>query len=321
MAGLNSDIEGDAMFSSPRNASRTQEIKSELLNILIPESSESSDQNVRDYLEKIVNIHFQNGSSPSRSIINIATHPSTPLNCLEQLIGLYVDQTYSRVQTGKGQIPEAWCREWKNIIPNQTSDPDVQSPPREGLARSGLDDRELMIALGAGPGAFLPESSGVSYHLIQVPGKVGVYTLGELIQSAQADSLVKLTRTTKGHYTRELECTDKDSSDNTLPTSNANIATMIIGPRNKKNSEGNGVKIWTAHAGLPAKTLPMGVTRNGDFVFGENSGSIPDMIPIRTYLLEQLGRPTLPDSSPVLLTVHQASALLGKEYIVRLPPQ
>jgi hypothetical protein len=308
---------------SGRSSDRTQEIKSELVKILLPDSSETPDRNVRNYLEKIVNMHFDCGSTRSGSVINIPVDPATPMKALEHLIGLYVDQTPERSNSGERQTLEAWCREWKNRQSEQTADRgrESTSAPVESRRSAELkDDRELMITLGGGRAAFLPESSGVSYHIINVAGQVRVFSVGELIQRGQSDSFVHLTRTPKGHYTLELDSTEGiPGESHVLSGVNSNIATMIIGPRDKEKNEGNGVKIWTAHAGLPMKPLPTAVDKEGDFVFGTNSEDTSNLLSLRNYLLEQLRLPVTPESSPLILTVHQASALLGNEYVVRLP--
>jgi len=195
------------IFSSKINVDRAQEMKSEFRKIPIPESLEASDFEVRNYLEKIVNMHFQNGSTPSGSIINISVQPSAPLKSLEHLIGLYVDQAATRSSAGTVSTPDEWSREWRNRTSHSTANPASDSKVLEDTTRTFVgpkDDRELMIALGGGRGAFLPEPSGVSYHLINVAGRVGVCSVGELRQQAQSDSLVLLTLTPKGHYTLEL---------------------------------------------------------------------------------------------------------------------
>jgi hypothetical protein len=181
----------------------------------------------------------------------------------------------------------------------------------------GIDDRNELKQLGTSEDAFLP-SAVCTYHLVKgVAGRPGALPVSALTERLGADFLVVLEESVKGTPSLVIERSNLNDAALGLLTHTGNVATFIVGGRGHL---GEGLTLWTAHAGLPAKPVPLFLDAQGKSL---RADQVPTDLAERaavgvrdavTYAALQTGAPLsqTTDGRPcVSLTLQQARDLLG----------
>ncbi len=116
--------------------------------------------------------------------------------------------------------------------------------------RGGLtgDDREALIAAGANPKDFAPESSGIRYLKVEVKGRQQLRSTASM-----ADSDVIEVRAKGGNDGRPASLTFAAKGD----PEEVSFATVVVGPKedeNRKPIPGPST-LYTAHPGIPTRGI------------------------------------------------------------------
>ncbi len=273
---------------------------------LLPQESEQRPE-YRQYLSNLAHMHFEGGSKVSGSIVGIKMLQEHPLDCISEFLSRYCDQAVSfgdGDKLGRRLSARGGC-----------SDRDYH------------DDRQAILHHGGSAQALAEPETGISYHLLKVPGTVNVATVAEALAEHKESAMVKLLKTPKGQYS--LNLVDTNNSPGSFTGISTEWATMIIGPDKTPGAdhdESTKLKIYTIHAGLPMAPLPLGTHSSGEFVYfdvsqvskgldeyvrdliGDQASSLP---------LNNAASQDLSASDCVTLTLRQAGCLFGRDVAVR----
>lgn len=111
------------------------------------------------------------------------------------------------------------------------------------------DDRDKLIAQGADPNTFLPESMGVRYLMVKTNGTQALKNTQDL------DENTVLTVTAKGRNDGKPSSLSLSTDVKEQPTTQ--FGTVIIGPKSDedKNPIENTQTLWTLHPGVPTRGI------------------------------------------------------------------